>query len=66
MIFYAIYFVRYSVSTPLHLAAEQGQWDVVKWLVDEKGADVKATDNDGRTVLHFTAERGKWDVVEWL
>ena len=42
-----------------------GQLEVVKWLV-EKGADVNATNKDGRTVLHSAADSGQLDVVKWL
>jgi ankyrin repeat protein len=49
--------------TPLHRAAINGHLDVVKYLVEEKGADVKAAYNDGRTPLHRTAGSGNLDVV---
>jgi ankyrin repeat protein len=38
----------------------------VKYLVEEKGADVKAADKDGYTPLHWAARYGKWDVVKYL
>jgi ankyrin repeat protein len=37
----------------------------VKYLV-EKGADVKAAANDGRTPLPWAAKYGRWDVVKYL
>ena len=37
----------------------------MKYLV-EKGADVKAPNNDGRTPLHWAAEKGRLDVVKYL
>ncbi len=46
-------------------AAVSGHLDVVKYLV-EKGADVKAADNDGWTPLHWAAELGLLDVVKYL
>jgi ankyrin repeat protein len=53
-------------KTALHFAADSDEWDVVKWLVEERGADIAAKDNDGQTVLHYAASRDKWDVVKWL
>jgi ankyrin repeat protein len=38
----------------------------MKYLVDEKGADVNATGKYGKTTLHWTAENGYWDVVKYL
>ena len=32
-------------ETPFHFAAKSGNLEVVKYLVDEKGADVNATSN---------------------
>jgi ankyrin repeat protein len=40
--------------------------DVVKYLVEEKGADVKAADKDGYTPLHRAARNGNLDVVKYL
>ncbi|CAK9253993.1 unnamed protein product, partial [Sphagnum jensenii] len=47
-------------DTPLHRAAANGEWDVVKYLA-EKGADAKAADKDGDTPLHRAASNGEWD-----
>lgn len=41
-----------------HWAAENGHKSVVQLLL-QKGADVAAKDNIGRTALHRTAERGQ-------
>ena len=46
-------------------AACGGHLDVVKFLID-KGADVKAKDNTGRTALTYAALRGNLDVVKFL
>ena len=39
-------------STPLMLAAHEGNLEIVKLLVTE-GADINAQDDDGNTSLHF-------------
>ncbi len=46
-------------------AAHDQNWTLVKKLV-EKGADLQAKDNSGRTVLHFAAMSGDLDTVKWL
>jgi ankyrin repeat protein len=40
--------------------------DVLKYLVGEKGADIKAANNHGDTPLHWAAESGKLDVLKFL
>jgi ankyrin repeat protein len=44
------------------MAARYGKLDVVKYLVEEKGADVKAANKDGNTPLHGAAR----NVVKYL
>ncbi len=51
--------------TPLHTAAYEGRFDVVKLLL-EHGADPNTQDKDGRTPLHWAALRGLVDVVRLL
>lgn len=52
--------------TALHYAAENGDTDVVKYLVDN-GADVKAQDTLlSRSTIHFAAENGNLDCIKFL
>lgn len=44
--------------SPLHLAANQAQLEMVTWLI-EQGADVKLLDNRGHTTLHACAATEK-------
>jgi ankyrin repeat protein len=53
-------------NTPLHFAAKSGNLDLVKYLIEEKGADFNAPDNDGKIALHFAARWAKLDVVKYL
>ena len=52
-------------NTPLMDAAENGQLDVVKYLVDN-GANVNTIDKAYRTPLMLAAEKGHLDVVKYL
>ena len=49
----------------LYQAAENGQETVVKLLL-EKGADIAAKENDGRTVLHTAVSKDREAVVKLL
>ncbi|MBN1552604.1 ankyrin repeat domain-containing protein [bacterium] len=51
--------------TPLHIAAEKGQIDVVAYLI-EKGADLEAADFHRNTPLTLAVEKGNLDVVRLL
>jgi ankyrin repeat protein len=50
---------------PLHCAAESGDLDSVKRLVD-KGMSPDIQNSKGQTPLHCAALSGKLDVVQWL
>jgi ankyrin repeat protein len=62
-----IYTPEKSISgfTPFQTAINNGYLDVMKVFV-EKGADVKAADNDGNTPLHWAAINGNLDAVKYL
>ena len=51
--------------TPLHLAAQQGHFSVVDYLVNQK-ADINPKSKYNSTPLHYAAENGHLSVVEYL
>jgi ankyrin repeat protein len=52
-------------KTALHRAAEDGNLDEVKSLI-EKGADVHVKDNDDKTALHYAVEYENMDVIKYF
>ena len=50
----------------LRSAASGGHLEVVRYLVEEQGADLEATDYEGRTALHDAAYGGRLAVVRYL
>ncbi len=50
---------------PLHWAAQQGNLNIAKFLV-EKGADIGAKDKNGRTSLRIAACNGSLDIVKFF
>jgi len=59
-----------SIKAALHWAAmyweDTYKQGVVVRLLLEKGANIEARDNTGRTALHWAAERGREEVVQLL
>ena len=54
-------------KTPLHLAAEMGQIEVVRFLSSHPTIeDVDKKDSNGKTPLHLAAEMGQIEVVSIL
>ena len=47
-------------------AAQKGDLDKVKRLIEEQGAKVDARDDDGETALHAAAEKARIDFVKYL
>jgi ankyrin repeat protein len=52
--------------TVLHLAAECGHLEAIKWLVQEYGMDASSGTYLGYTALYFAAVYGQFEVVKWL
>ncbi|WP_349968545.1 ankyrin repeat domain-containing protein [Wolbachia endosymbiont of Armadillidium arcangelii] len=55
-----------SDKTPLHYAAKSGNLELVKYLVEEKGADVNARDMSNKTPIRYAAESGNLDLVKYF
>ena len=57
--------MSYTLSKPLHLAAELNYINIVRLLISY-GADIDARDKYKRTALHYAAKRGHIQVVKDL
>lgn len=56
-----------SAFDPTTLAINNGaSIDVVKFLIDQKGNDVKKQTHDARTYLHWAAGKGNLELVDYL
>jgi len=49
-----------------HRFAPAGMLAAVKYLIEELGADVNATDHEGNTALHNAAARGDVELIKYL
>jgi ankyrin repeat protein len=52
--------------TLMEIAAFEGDVELVKWLVEERNADVMKRIDNGWTALHCAASAGKLHVVQYL
>ena len=52
--------------TALHLAADSGKLEVVKYLLEKGGAEVNVQNNGGWTALHLAARNGHLEAVKYL
>lgn len=52
--------------TPLMLAAQKGNMEMAKHLVDNMGASTEVTDNQGRTAEHLAHEEGHTELAVYL
>jgi ankyrin repeat protein len=59
-----INFQNYDGNSPLHLAAVEGQFDIVKTLVTA-GAHVNMPNLDGLTPLHAAVQAGRADIAHF-
>jgi hypothetical protein len=46
---------------PLCVAAQNGQLEAIRWLVDEVGQDVRLTDRNGRGVVQHAKMAPNWE-----
>lgn len=53
-------------ATMLMIASQYGKEDIVKWLLEEKNADVNMTNNEGHTALDCALSRDGNDAVTML
>ena len=52
-------------KTPLHDAAKQGHFSIVRYLTD-KGANLNLKENNGNTLMHFAALSGNLEMIRYL
>ena len=55
-----------SEATPLHVASDNGQAEIVHYLIDRKKADVNVRDKQGWTPLHWACHSDQLAVVDVL
>lgn len=53
-------------ETALHIACFRGHFDVVQFLVEDKDADLSATDKDKNTILHYATSSNNGKLLTWL
>jgi len=60
-----LYSANYKNETPLHVAARNGKYNLVKYFA-KKGCNINATSANGATCLHVACANGHYTTVECL
>lgn len=50
----------------LHIAVQNGHFEITKWLVSEKGAAINGQNGKGQTPLHMSVEYDYYEQTQWL
>ena len=50
----------------LHLAAESGNMNIIKYLIEEQNCNPSCLDESNRIPLHYASIHGKLDAVRYL
>jgi ankyrin repeat protein len=58
--------IRHEGATALHIAAIEGQWDAVRWLLQHGAALDTRDDEFGMTPAAWANEKGRQDMVDFL
>src|SRR5580658_7824195 len=58
--------IRHEGATALHIAAIEGQWDAVRWLLQHGAAPATRDDEFGMTPAAWANEKGRQDMVDFL
>ncbi|XP_063242235.1 uncharacterized protein LOC134542151 [Bacillus rossius redtenbacheri] len=53
-------------ETLLHCAAERGDYEFIKWLIENGKVCVNYEDSEGTKLIHLNASSGQWELVKWL
>tara|TARA_B100000900_G_scaffold61969_1_gene47423 strand:+ start:753 stop:983 length:231 start_codon:yes stop_codon:yes gene_type:complete len=53
-------------NTPLHLAAESGIFEIVRWLCEKRRAAITVVNNDGETPLSIASSLRYEEIANYL
>eukprot|EP01087_Luapelamoeba_hula_P000366 TRINITY_DN10266_c0_g1_i1.p1 TRINITY_DN10266_c0_g1~~TRINITY_DN10266_c0_g1_i1.p1 ORF type:complete len:2015 (+),score=223.50 TRINITY_DN10266_c0_g1_i1:107-6046(+) len=57
---------NWDMQWPVHVAANSGKLEILRYLIEECNADANATDSQGRTALRYAATNGHTLCVDYL
>uniref|UniRef100_A0A1X7SUI0 Uncharacterized protein n=1 Tax=Amphimedon queenslandica TaxID=400682 RepID=A0A1X7SUI0_AMPQE len=57
---------QFNLSRTVHMSLERGDWNTLKYLIDNNYCNPNVTNHQDRTPLHFAVATNEYEILEYL